>query len=82
MTWLRRFFTAHTGAPTASPSSSPTRVDLPGRVVAVAARGVHTLARTADGTLSAWDWNRFGQLGLGDQADRSTPTRVGTFLAR
>ena len=78
MTWLRHFFTAQTGAPTASPSSFLALVDLPGRVVAIAA-GDHSLALTADGTLSAWRDNQDGQLGLGDRKNRSTPTRLPAF---
>ena len=78
MTWLRHFFTAHTGASTASPSSFLARVDLPGRIVAIAA-GDHSLALTDTGTLYAWGWNEFGQLGLGDQETRSTPTRLPAF---
>ena len=79
MTWLRHFFTAHTGAPTASPSSSLTRVNIPGRIVAIAAGGAHSLALTDTGTLYAWGWNEYGQLGTGDQEDRSTPTRLPAF---
>jgi alpha-tubulin suppressor-like RCC1 family protein len=38
----------------------------------------HTLAIKADGSLWAWGYNGFGQLGLGDNADRHNPTRVET----
>ena len=36
-----------------------------------------TLALKKDGTLWAWGWNYYGQLGLGDTTDRDTPTEVG-----
>jgi alpha-tubulin suppressor-like RCC1 family protein len=37
----------------------------------------HTLALQRNGTLWAWGFNQFGQLGLGGTTDRSTPTEVG-----
>ena len=36
----------------------------------------HSLTVRADGSLWAWGDNSWGQLGLGDTADRNTPTRV------
>ena len=36
----------------------------------------YSLAVKKDGTLWAWGFNRFGQLGLGDTTDRLTPTPV------
>jgi len=38
----------------------------------------HSLGIRSDGSLWAWGWNHFGQLGLGDTGDRNTPVRVGT----
>ena len=38
----------------------------------------HTVAIQRDGSLWAWGDNSVGQLGLGDVADRNTPTRVGS----
>ena len=42
-----------------------------------AGRG-HSLALKDDGTLWAWGYNNFGQLGLGDTASRNVPTQVGS----
>jgi alpha-tubulin suppressor-like RCC1 family protein len=38
----------------------------------------HTLCTTTDGKLYAWGRNDFGQLGLGDTVDRSSPVQVGS----
>jgi alpha-tubulin suppressor-like RCC1 family protein len=50
--------------------------------VSVAAGGYagvgHSLALKDDGTLWAWGYNNYGQLGLGDTANRTSPTQVGT----
>ena len=45
---------------------------------AVAASYGHSLGVKSDGSLWAWGLNDYGQLGLGDTADRSAPTRVGS----
>lgn len=42
----------------------------------VAAGGVHTCAVTTEGDAYCWGRNDRGQLGTGDQVDRSAPTRV------
>jgi len=45
----------------------------------VAAGFRHTLALKSDGTLWAWGFNLFGQLGLsGDTTDRQTPVGTGS----
>jgi alpha-tubulin suppressor-like RCC1 family protein len=46
--------------------------------LAVAGGAYHTVAIKSDGTLWAWGFNSYGQLGLGDNTDRNTPTQVGT----
>ena len=59
--------------------SSPTQVGRASDWAAIAPGGAdsyHTLALKRDGTLWAWGFNRFGQLGLGDTTDRLTPTQV------
>ncbi len=59
--------------------SSPTQVGSARDWAAIAPGGAdsyHTLALKKDGSLWAWGFNRFGQLGLGDTSDRLTPTQV------
>ena len=59
---------------------SPTQVGSSHDWAAIApgaADSYHTLALKQDGTLWAWGFNQFGQLGLGDTSDRHTPTQVG-----
>lgn len=50
------------------------------RVVSLAVGGfisdVHVVAATSDGDVFAWGSNHHGELGVGDQVDRSTPTLV------
>ena len=46
--------------------------------IVVASGGYHTVAIKSDGTLWAWGYNGYGQLGLGDNTDRNTPTQVGS----
>lgn len=36
----------------------------------------HTMALDVDGQLYGWGWNKFGQLGVGDNIDHSGPQRV------
>ena len=61
--------------------SSPVQVTALGsNVEALAAGGVHTLVLKRDGTVWAWGGNSFGQLGLGDTTDRSSPVQVLTLL--
>ena len=43
---------------------------------AISARAEHALALRSDGSVWAWGFNRYGQLGDGTNSDRSTPTRV------
>lgn len=56
----------------------PTKVTPLGtRVVRLAAGGAHLCAFTTDGEAWCWGDNRFGELGVGDEAPRSVPARVG-----
>jgi alpha-tubulin suppressor-like RCC1 family protein len=59
--------------------TTPTRVGTATEWAEVSARnGYHTCATRTDHTLWCWGFNSTGQLGLGDTAARTTPTRVGT----
>ncbi len=73
------------GLGTADFDAHPTPAQVPQAAqgigyVAVAA-GSHSLALAADGSLWAWGYNYYGQLGLGDSVHRSTPTPVGSGYA-
>ncbi|KAJ0097762.1 hypothetical protein Patl1_28023 [Pistacia atlantica] len=35
----------------------------------------HTMALTSDGKLYGWGWNKFGQVGVGDNADHCSPVQ-------
>lgn len=36
----------------------------------------HTMALTSDGKLYGWGWNKFGQVGVGDNVDHCSPLQV------
>ncbi|XP_074304705.1 ultraviolet-B receptor UVR8-like [Silene latifolia] len=36
----------------------------------------HTMAVTSEGKLYGWGWNKFGQVGVGDNVDRCSPVQV------
>ncbi|KAL9248146.1 hypothetical protein vseg_021502 [Gypsophila vaccaria] len=36
----------------------------------------HTMAVTSDGKLYGWGWNKFGQVGVGDNIDRCSPVQI------
>lgn len=63
---------------TTDPNDAIGTVTLPAgrQAVAVAAGGFHALALLDNGDVLAWGLNDAGQLGLGDTAIRSLPTRV------
>jgi alpha-tubulin suppressor-like RCC1 family protein len=58
----------------------PTRVGSDTDWVKVDCSGAgHTLAIKSDGTLWAWGWNNYAQLGIvNDRTQRNLPTRIGT----
>lgn len=50
---------------------------LSGNVVSQISGGWrHTMALTSDGKLYGWGWNKFGQVGAGDNVDHCSPVQV------
>lgn len=45
-------------------------------VVQIVAGGYHSLALKSDGTVKAWGWNYYGQLGVGNNNPKKLPTTV------
>lgn len=71
------------GAGTTSPTAYvPTQVALPAGTqpgstwIGISTSGFHSLALCSDGSLWAWGWNAFGQLGNGQQIDARQLQRV------
>ncbi len=55
------------------------------KVVSVAAGGAHSLALCSDGTVTAWGYNGFGELGNNNTTNRSAPvlvTQSGVFSGK
>ncbi|MES2934666.1 MAG: hypothetical protein V4805_14400 [Pseudomonadota bacterium] len=57
-------------------TATPVKVLNLSGVTAIAAAGGHTLALKADGTVWAWGWNDYGQLGIGSNTNADIPTQV------
>ena len=66
------------GGVDSDPHPTATRVGTATNWTAVAAGWGDTLAIRSDGSLWAWGADYYGELGLGDTAQRDAPTRVGT----
>jgi alpha-tubulin suppressor-like RCC1 family protein len=70
------------GQGTTTNSTIPVKVKGPGgvgylsNIIAIAAGDNHSLALAADGTIYAWGYNGYGQLGLGDTANRLYPVQL------
>ncbi len=59
----------------------PTQINsIPGNCIAISSGFNSSLCITADGSLWSWGANHQGQLGVGDNEDRNTPTQV--FLSQ
>lgn len=64
-------------------SNTPVTVaGLGGTATAIAAGDFHSLALMADGTVKAWGYNRFGQLGDGTYVSSSTPTTITALIGK
>ena len=69
------------GNNSATPSSVPVAVDRSGvlagkTVIAISAGPFHNLALSSDGSVAAWGYNNYGQLGTGDTTTRRVPALV------
>lgn len=68
------------GDGTTADRTAVTPADLPsaqpGGLVALAGGGYHSLALRAGGTVLAWGWNGYGELGDGTAAERNRPVTV------
>ena len=62
-----------------SNSDGPRRVVLDGQVASVSIGYGHVLALTKDGRVFSWGKNFYGQLGLGDHRDKSSPQEITHF---
>ena len=73
-----------TGISSTTYAADPARVPDPKdtskafKAAQISAGGFHALAISQDGTLWAWGWNDYGQLGVTRQTNRSMPTQVGS----
>ncbi|MBK9731335.1 MAG: hypothetical protein IPO83_08615 [Chitinophagaceae bacterium] len=56
----------------------PTQVGSANNWAIISAGGSHSLAIKTDGTLWAWGWNVFGQVGDGSTTDIDMPLQIGT----
>lgn len=59
--------------------SSPIQVGALTNWTQISAGPVGVIATKTDGTMWAWGYNNFGQLGVGNTTSRSSPTQIGTL---
>jgi alpha-tubulin suppressor-like RCC1 family protein len=59
-------------------STIPTQIGTETNWKAVDAGNNHSIALKTDGTLWAWGYNNWGQLGDGTTTSKNIPTQVGT----
>ncbi|MGI4735907.1 MAG: RCC1 domain-containing protein, partial [Janthinobacterium lividum] len=62
-------------------TATPTPTAVAGTYTQVAAGGSHSLGLRADGSLYAWGYNRYGQLGNATNNDSNTATPTPTLVA-
>jgi alpha-tubulin suppressor-like RCC1 family protein len=58
----------------------PSQIPNFNSVIAINARGYHTMAKKSDGTIWTWGLNTWGQLGDGTNSNRWSPTRVTSLV--
>ncbi len=57
--------------------NTPTKVNLPGKIKElITTNGSSVYALMEDSSLYSWGYNSYGQLGVGDEVNRNTPTKV------
>ena len=61
-----------------NPYNIPTQIGTANDWAVISAGGLHVLAIKTNGTLWAWGWNVYGQLGDGTSTDSDVPVQIGT----
>ena len=58
--------------------NTPTKVNLPGKIkeLITTTNGSSVYALMEDSSLYSWGYNSYGQLGVGDEVNKNTPTKV------
>ena len=57
--------------------NTPTKVNLPGKIKELITTNVPSVyALMEDSSLYSWGYNRYGELGVGDEVNKNTPTKV------
>ncbi|ROL62509.1 T9SS C-terminal target domain-containing protein [Bacteroidetes/Chlorobi group bacterium ChocPot_Mid] len=69
------------GTNTYTYSNVPVKVDSLTSIIAIAAGGWHSLALKSDGTVWAWGYNNYGQLGNGTNTDSNVPVKVDSLTS-